>query len=127
MISAIRNPSLQVEMESGIFVPPDILRHPCVAFLCVQASCHYPGVTAKAIIPTLFILTVHKALKYVSLVAKYTYKQTTILKKTVFRAQTAVFHFWNRKGTTKMTNLTKYYNKNADKTLTVTFTSLVTL
>ena len=72
MVSAIRNPSLQEEMEIGIFVHPDILHHLHAAFLRVQASCQYSGVTAKAIIPTHFILTVQKALKYVSLVAKYT-------------------------------------------------------
>ena len=35
MISAIRNPSLQEEMEVVIFVHPDILHLPCEAFLHV--------------------------------------------------------------------------------------------
>ena len=47
--------------------------------------------------------------------------------KIVFRAQTAVFHFWHKKGTTQMTNLTKYYNKSADETLTISLASLVAL
>lgn len=44
----------------GLFVHPDIVPCPCVAFLHVKASGHYPDIIAKAIIPTHFILMVQK-------------------------------------------------------------------